>query len=1450
MAQPWPGHFNRHELEEIEHETRDIAGFEFPVDGGLSSIDGFDRIRRMFEEEDEFLAALMFEGESMLQQIDQQRLRAQNTVDRAAVLLEEGALTAEDAAEITTSSQIWEVSMTSTRRETESRLAKLNDDIHKFFKKTTRNIESLVKEGTSEQRTKAKAASKKAAEDVKDIQERLDNNRIQEELIKKDSELHPERKAANDKRLETLEEMDRKNINDLMHANKAAKEAATAEQVAQDAYDASTFKRSITAFDKLLGKAFRSITDLWKDTKHFEKRFHQAGELMTKGYATYFDRFSQGAEDASVYWREANGFATEEAAQESKVYKQGLREITAAADAGDREALMQAITKYATPSSRALIATDIEYTELIEKDMQRLTDVMFVRSAWLGYSLRRGLVRLKSAGLSGLERIMGPEVVGGLIEGIGLVTELSANIVEFYLGPEILTIELLAKIIMDAIRDGATLKFLDDFLQHFFLSLQDFDRSLKLKEYPYTPHVAKGAAKDPSIEMLKFDASELALTMDFWGKEYIKFMGLKGHKYPAYKPMAKFKATVRVPGRYLHLTPTSLVSQGEIDENLRLESLLSLQQGEFNSRSLVDSWFPRQKGYVRNLREFPMYDQTMQWPDPAKGVPMQTAGFFSERDFDPTIVEAFKLWAVNGTYGPVYNGSTNKRTQLAAVEANKADLAQWLNPKISWPLAWNEVSAWVKTLHGKKGVMLGDMFNLAPKEWLKEWDVDLPLHPDKYFNFDNGRSGKFMTDLGYEDIKRRTGRHTYRPRDRTFLQNAIDGTLMYAWQYDPWKKWPFPDSAIVETYPDSHQPGHGWVAVRRKATPAEQEKYQRILQRGTDWKQKLENKSETTKQEWEQEALRVIWKDYVRIEKPRRTIWSYISKYRKAFIEELMYVVNFMAGKKRIDAWKNYLQQIAGSHIPLQMNSEHRVTFMGMFAALAYPNDPVKDAKFISTLEKRFGRLRENDLVTTSHSWAKWIWTRGIKTIDVVTNPTGTFDFPVMFGDLNARMFVLDKPRVIVIAIKGTTTATDWLIDADFSTGHFTTVKADRRKNSLEIHSEPKGSTKSAAELTGSPEMMTVHRGFLRAAKALKPGIEMLLRKYMDKYDDITDVFITGHSLGAAITQLMCMMIPRLVVKGKRTPLQGNGRAPSILKNPNCYMFSSPAVGDERFLRHFDTWSGESAQVWIDGDAIVSVPPFLLPDRGQSEVTYQNVKDSLRTLSGKGSLFNGTLFAIHLMFKNTRLPSQMDFPALWKDFNTFDRRRFTALIEEIADAANENRALRAGQVYMRLDGIKSYGFTESTYDSGNSTSVYYALFNTPNLAAHFLALHKLENTVGLLSLVAKEHPDLFDIDAEDIPSWADGGTIDPDDPSNPHGHRVPKTIADQLKDGTAHIVGYGKSAHYHKPWTMVPKEDVVKESGVWMADDSNIISGLEHARSVKRRKIDKSDHTYRGDGYL
>ena len=1431
------------EQEDIDWETRDIAGFDMDL-SGIQQVNGFDIVDRTAENEDAFLEALRAEGDSMMNRLESEALSADHTAERAGILLEEGVLSAEDAAFVVEHAEIWELAMTYNKRHLQVKMKKLNDDIHDFFSKATKNMEQIAKEGIDQGIKDAKSASRRAETWMKKVDGLIGKNKKEigklEEALRL-ATLEDQKKIirAEIKKAEAEgEELAKR----AAEAKKLIDESKIAEGVAQHTYDESTFKRSTNAFDSLLKKTFIDISKTFEGFEKYSNDFHKAGEIMTTAHKAYYAKFASGSEDASKYWKEANGVSDAEAKKESSAYSKNLREILSAAETHDEEALMEAIAKFATPSSRMIMKMDARYTELIEKDLRRLTPAPLFRAEWVGYYGKRLQKESQAISLRIAERVIGPEAVNGMIRGMGLVAELAGDIVEFYLGPELMVIELFGKTVKDMWTDGFTLKFLDDFLQNFFLSLDDFSKGIKLLEYPKYPTLAKGKGKKhPSLRMMEFDSIELKFVIDFWGKQYHKFQKVHGHKYPDYIEMASFTSIERIPGRYIKYDNHPLTSVNEIKANETLESLVGLNESGYTQKSLSDSWFPKVAGTVRNLREFPIYDKTYQWADPKKGVPIQLTGYFIARDIDPVIVEAFTLWAKNGTFGSVYNSSKSKRVRAAAVEANRADLKQWLDPQMNWPLAWNEVHTWLQGLHGKKGVMLNDMIELAPKEWLKEWDVDIVLKPGLDLQFVNTRSGNFMTDLGYEDIKAQSGRYTFRPRDRKFLQDVINGRFVYVERYAsnivPSQRW----DKIIESYPEKNNPSSGWVAFPRKSTAKEIEKYKRILDKALAWKARIESDSKDVVEKWKLEALGVIWKDYVRVEKPHRTVWSYIARYKANFIEELMFVVNSLAGEQRRTTWQNYLKKQAGLHIPLQMNSLHRVTFMGMFASLAYPNEAHKDDKFIATIKKKFGGILHNDLVTTSQSWKKWIWTHGLDIVKVVESH-GVFDFPIMFGDLNARIFVLNKPRVIVIAVKGTSSMTDWLIDADFSTGHYVTMNHDKEKNMINLDSVENNTKLSPDELNGSQEIITVHRGFLRAATALKGEINKLLVEYMKKYDDIEDVFITGHSLGAAVTQILAMMVPRLNVKSKKKGKSG-------FKNPNCYMFSSPAVGDERFAKQFGIWSGESAQVWIDGDAIVSIPPFLLPDEHQSARAYTLVKDSMRILSGKRSAFNGALFAISMMFQHTQLPSQLDFPELWKDFNTFDKRRFSALIGEIAKAANENRALRGGEVFMRLDGLNGLGFVESAYDSGNSESIYYKLFNTPHLKDHLKSLHKIENSVGLLSLIAEEHPDLFDLDAEDIPSWDDGGTIDPsDDPSN---KKVDEELAKMLEDGTAHIIGYGKSKHWHKPWSMVAREDVVMGEGVFFSSrEKEIMSGLKHNGSRKRRKIDKADHTYRGHDYI
>ncbi len=104
------------EQEDIDWETRDIAGFDMDL-SGIQEVDGFDIVDRAVEDEDAFLEALLAEGDSMMNRLESEALSAQHTVERAGILAEEGVLSAEDASYVVEHAQIWDLTMTSNQRE-------------------------------------------------------------------------------------------------------------------------------------------------------------------------------------------------------------------------------------------------------------------------------------------------------------------------------------------------------------------------------------------------------------------------------------------------------------------------------------------------------------------------------------------------------------------------------------------------------------------------------------------------------------------------------------------------------------------------------------------------------------------------------------------------------------------------------------------------------------------------------------------------------------------------------------------------------------------------------------------------------------------------------------------------------------------------------------------------------------------------------------------------------------------------------------------------------------------------------------------------------------------------------------------------------------------------------------------------------------------------------------
>lgn len=149
-------------------------------------------------------------------------------------------------------------------------------------------------------------------------------------------------------------------------------------------------------------------------------------------------------------------------------------------------------------------------------------------------------------------------------------------------------------------------------------------------------------------------------------------------------------------------------------------------------------------------------------------------------------------------------------------------------------------------------------------------------------------------------------------------------------------------------------------------------------------------------------------------------------------------------------------------------------------------------------------------------------------------------------GDTQAGIFEDDEKRILVF--RGTESAQDWLTD-------------------LDVHHTP--------WLYGN-----VHRGFKEAFDAVWPQIEPV------GWDD-KELFITGHSLGAALATLAVSRI-------------GKG---------DLYTFGSPKVGDAKFVESFN--KGHESIRFVNNNDIVARVPL---------TGYQHV-GTLKYFTHKGQLW-------------------------------------------------------------------------------------------------------------------------------------------------------------------------------------------------------------------------------------
>jgi triacylglycerol lipase len=190
------------------------------------------------------------------------------------------------------------------------------------------------------------------------------------------------------------------------------------------------------------------------------------------------------------------------------------------------------------------------------------------------------------------------------------------------------------------------------------------------------------------------------------------------------------------------------------------------------------------------------------------------------------------------------------------------------------------------------------------------------------------------------------------------------------------------------------------------------------------------------------------------------------------------------------------------------------------------------------------------------------------------TNPDGTFVLPppyTLFEPLEAKSllgqwerfgFIWKSADEIIIAFRGTSSASNWIADA--------------------IATQQKFKWAKDAGLT--------HRGFTGIYGSARRQIHSALRQLPE---DRT-LYLTGHSLGAALATLCAM---DLAANTNRVPI--------------LFTFGSPRVGDPDFVQAFAKQVPNSYRIHNEFDPVTHIPPtiFKLP-RQEKTYYYRHVPAS------------------------------------------------------------------------------------------------------------------------------------------------------------------------------------------------------------------------------------------------
>ncbi|KXN67211.1 alpha/beta-hydrolase [Conidiobolus coronatus NRRL 28638] len=170
--------------------------------------------------------------------------------------------------------------------------------------------------------------------------------------------------------------------------------------------------------------------------------------------------------------------------------------------------------------------------------------------------------------------------------------------------------------------------------------------------------------------------------------------------------------------------------------------------------------------------------------------------------------------------------------------------------------------------------------------------------------------------------------------------------------------------------------------------------------------------------------------------------------------------------------------------------------------------------------------------------------------VDKSLKMSEVFPITAMGDDLFG--YVGESKGRIILAFRGTQNAANVVTDLNLVTDTYTTRKGVE---------------------------FSIHKGFKKAVELLLPTAVEHLKYFKRKYP-YAPIYITGHSLGGGIANLLSMYLEDL--------------GHTQWKNTHVYTYGQPRVGDQRYADYIDTRKGATfLRVVTEGDIFTNLPTRL-----------------------------------------------------------------------------------------------------------------------------------------------------------------------------------------------------------------------------------------------------------------